>query len=219
MNFIEDVEENQTGTEMMQDNFLKATLKSPLHVLAESHHKQKKHECELPMEASATAADATQEMVVIDIEDDDLELATAGSSQDSTILQHIKPETIASQENLTQPSDEDSSSQIGHLQRVEMYQSIYTDENDRDERAQVDVKDIPQQLLKYDTEALNGELQVISQNSERKQHPRAQCRRLYGCIQAAASKVEDSTKDRSIQRVTRLTRLIERHPDHLGELR
>ena len=46
------------------------------------------------------------------------------------------------------------------------------------------------------------------------QYPVGQCRRLYGCIQAAASKLEDATKDRSTQRVTRLTKLIPRVPAH-----
>ena len=49
------------------------------------------------------------------------------------------------------------------------------------------------------------------------QTPSGQCRRLYGCIQAAASRLEDSTKDRSTQRVTRLTKLIQRYPDHLSK--
>ena len=47
-------------------------------------------------------------------------------------------------------------------------------------------------------------------------HPVAQCKRLYGCIQAAASKLDDSNKDRSTQRVTRLTKLIPRDPTHFG---
>ena len=51
-----------------------------------------------------------------------------------------------------------------------------------------------------------------------KQNPVAQYRRLYSCIQAAALKVEDSTKDRSTQRVKRLTRLIPRKPDCLSKL-
>jgi hypothetical protein len=46
--------------------------------------------------------------------------------------------------------------------------------------------------------------------------PSGQCRRLYGCIQAAASRLEDSNKDRSTQRVTHLTKLIHRSPDYLG---
>jgi hypothetical protein len=49
------------------------------------------------------------------------------------------------------------------------------------------------------------------------QTPGGQCRRLYSCIQAAASRLEDSTKDRSTQRVTRLTKLIQRSPKHLGK--
>lgn len=55
------------------------------------------------------------------------------------------------------------------------------------------------------------------------QHPIAQCQRLYGCIQAAASRLEDATnlkmKDRSTQRVSRLTKLIPRDPvEHIGKL-
>ena len=53
------------------------------------------------------------------------------------------------------------------------------------------------------------------------QCPIAQCQRLYGCIQAAASRLEDATnlkmKDRSTQRVSRLTKLIPRDPvKHIG---
>ena len=53
------------------------------------------------------------------------------------------------------------------------------------------------------------------------QYPIAQCQRLYGCIQAAASRLEDATnlkmKDRSTQRVSRLTKLIPRDPvEHIG---
>ena len=40
----------------------------------------------------------------------------------------------------------------------------------------------------------------------------AQCKHLHTCIQAAASKINDTTKDRSTQRVTRLTKLIPRDP-------
>ena len=57
----------------------------------------------------------------------------------------------------------------------------------------------------------------VHQNSAKGQTPGGQCRRLYGCIQAAASRLEDSTKDRSTQRVTRLTKLIQRYPDHLSK--
>jgi hypothetical protein len=54
------------------------------------------------------------------------------------------------------------------------------------------------------------------------QYPIAQCQRLYGCIQAAASRLEDATnlkmKDRSTQRVSRLTKLIPRDPvEHIGK--
>ena len=54
------------------------------------------------------------------------------------------------------------------------------------------------------------------QNPVKKQPPSGQCRRLYSCIQAAASRLEDSTKDRSTQRVASLTKLIQRYPDHLS---
>ena len=52
--------------------------------------------------------------------------------------------------------------------------------------------------------------------SVERQYPSGQCRRLYGCIQAAASRLENSSKDRSTQRVTHLTKLIQRSPDYLG---
>ena len=54
------------------------------------------------------------------------------------------------------------------------------------------------------------------------QYPIAQCQRLYGCIQAAASQLEDATnlkmKHRSTQRVSRLIKLIPRDPvEHIGK--
>jgi hypothetical protein len=62
------------------------------------------------------------------------------------------------------------------------------------------------------------EIHPIPQRSGTKQHPSGQCQRLYSCIQAAASRLEDSTKDRSTQRVTRLTKLIQRSPDILSKI-
>ena len=45
----------------------------------------------------------------------------------------------------------------------------------------------------------------------------AQCQRLYGCIQAAISRLEDATKDRSTRTVSHLTKLIPRDPvEHIG---
>ena len=61
------------------------------------------------------------------------------------------------------------------------------------------------------------EIHPTAQKSGMRQTPSGQCRRLYGCIQAAASRLEDSTKDRSTQRVTRLTKLIQRSPKHLSK--
>ena len=61
------------------------------------------------------------------------------------------------------------------------------------------------------------EIHPTAQKLGMRQTPSGQCRRLYGCIQAAASRLEDSTKDRSTQRVTRLTKLIQRSPKHLGK--
>ena len=66
---------------------------------------------------------------------------------------------------------------------------------------------------------INQEMHPTPQKSEKKQHPSGQCRRIYSCIQAAASRLEDSTKDRSTQRVTRLTKLIQRSPDHLSKIK
>ena len=70
--------------------------------------------------------------------------------------------------------------------------------------------------LAEDTSKLK-EVHLTPQKSATRQPPSGQCRRLYGCIQAAASRLEDSTKDRSTQRVTRLTKLIQRSPDHLSK--
>ena len=61
------------------------------------------------------------------------------------------------------------------------------------------------------------EIHPTAQKLGMRQTPSGQCRRLYGCIQAAASRFEDSTKDRSTQRVTHLTQLIQRSPKHLGK--
>ena len=57
---------------------------------------------------------------------------------------------------------------------------------------------------------------LIDSKSEMKHF--AQCKRLYASIQKAASKLEDSVKDRSTQRITCLTKLIPRNSvEHLGE--
>jgi hypothetical protein len=44
--------------------------------------------------------------------------------------------------------------------------------------------------------------------------PAAQCCRIHNCIQAAASKVADSSEKRTIIRVSLLTKLIPRRPPH-----
>ena len=60
-------------------------------------------------------------------------------------------------------------------------------------------------------------IHALPHKSEKRQHPSGQCRRIYSCIQAAASRLEDSTKDRSTQRVARLTKLIQKSPDHFSK--
>ena len=57
---------------------------------------------------------------------------------------------------------------------------------------------------------------LVNQKLSKRQAPSGQCRRLYSYIQAAISRLEDSTKDRTMQRVIRLTKLIQRSPDHLS---
>ena len=145
-------------------------------------------------------AEPTNEMEVIDIEEDEIEFAGSDESQDTKILQSSYRLMYSQESAGMESGDEDDNVHV--FSPDESLQ-----DNNLDTTDQLDVQE----------SALQREDQQFPE-MHRHRTPVAQCRRLYNCIQAAASRVEDLTKDRSIQRVTRLTKLIKRSPDHLGKL-
>ena len=180
-----------------------------------AHNKQdfvEQHDDENP-----TAKPASEEMLVVDIEDIDTELVSVSSPQERRVLQNIDTTFVASQENLAHAvsgliEDNDPSTNIIHPVARDVYPAVH-DANEG-EQAQDNLSKSQYMLEQVCAEHPIG---IHYGNHQIPQFQKAQCRRLYNCIQAAASKVEDLTKDRSTQRVTRLTKLIQRLPDRLGK--
>jgi hypothetical protein len=127
---------------------------------------------------------------------------------------------IAETSKVTEPSDT-----TAYQENPAHFESVGSDRDQAGHGLSPQTQDEPAGLPSVDEGVattdikLDGKFnQEIHQKSGKKKHPSGQCRRLYSCIQAAASRLEDSTKDRSTQRVTRLTKLIQRSPDHLGKI-
>ena len=110
-------------------------------------------------------------------------------------------------------------------QSIELLESVEDDDlsqDDDDVKPKLDAVNVTTKLIS-DKEVSSADIP----KSKMKPHTRggrhlhviAQCRRLHGCIQAAASMIiEDTSKDRSMQRVARLTKLIPQDPpQHLGK--
>ena len=159
-----------------------------------------------------TANPAIEELLVIDIEDSDMNLVPVSSPQERSVLQTIDTAFVATQENPAHPVSGDIRDEESPMNTVfpvsgGVYPDVLLDPHE-DEANNIISK--PQQMLKQ----MYAEDPIRSH--PRTQYLKAQCRRLYNCIQAAASKIEDLTQDRSTQRIARLTKLIQRLPDHLG---
>ena len=191
---------------------------------------QEQEDDQSPTEMTTAQNNLTNELKVIDIEDEDeMEFPTANIPRGSPVFVNTEPTVTAYQENpvyLESMNDdryqEGLSPQV--LEPVEDEQPVLTSMDDSVIQSQAILLAEPEILqvpVEMNTEeAFDQEVHPIplaTPKSAKRQPRSGQCRRLYGCIQAAASKLEDSTKDRSTQRVTRLTKLIQRSPDHLSK--
>ena len=151
-------------------------------------------------EKSTTPPPSVDDMAIIDIEDDDLEL---GMSTELHGAVNPELEQIQSSSPLHFTQEEPSADE-------DIMPATYVSVDTSKTPGLISI-----QLHTVVEEAVH--ILVMETLPEGKQLPTAQCCRLYNCIQAAASRIEDLTKDRSTQRVTRLTRLIKKHPEHLGK--
>ena len=172
----------------------------------------------------ATAINLSDDMEVIDIE---MKFPSNDIPQDGNVIQNLEPLTTAYQENPVYFESVDHERHPGlslpihelvEAEPVEAKPAALPsmDESVAQSQAVFLVEpEVPKTLIPTD---MNSESEVIPptplviQKSVKRQPRSGQCRRLYTCIQAAASRLEDSTKDRSTQRVTRLTKLIQRSP-------
>ena len=159
--------------------------------------------------STTTLPPSVDDLTIIDIEDDDLE---SGLSTDMQSAVNPEPEleqiqSLASplQDMYSFTQEEPSSAD----EDMPAYISV-----DTSETAQPGLISTQPHAI---VEEANHSTLVMETLPERKQLRTAQCCRLYNCIQAAASRIEGLTKDRSTQRVTCLTRLIKKHPKHLGK--
>ncbi len=190
---------------------------------------QNQEDGESPTDLATTQ---TNEMAVIDIEEDEMEFPSADTPQDS-LVQNTEPVVTTYQENPTYfESVGDGGYQAGlspqihepvETDVIEPTALPFMDESVTHSQAVLLVEpEVPETLMLADvnTESTSNQeiypTPLVIQKSAKRPPPSGQCRRFYTCIQAAASRLEDSTKDRSTQRVTRLTKLIQRYPDHLS---
>ena len=166
----------------------------------------------------AESVRSTGDMEVVDIEQtQDAEFVAADRSEDTSKVLGDTEHSSQAQEN----DADDLNTQIPP-DSVDMH--LYSEgDSENPPGAQIEPTSIDEIA---DSVGLEGDVS-LSEAPKLKhvtidQYPIAQCQRLYGCIQAAASRLEDATnlkmKDRSTQRVSRLTKLIPRDPvEHIGK--
>ena len=159
----------------------------------------------------AESARSSGDMEVVDIEEQvqEMEFATASRPEDSEIPGSVElfPHTQGA----------DTGALTVHISPTVEMRSDNENDSDFPPAAQIPPTG---QIITDEISGLEGDNAMDSSLSEipkpkrvtMDQCPIAQCQRLYGCIQAAASRLEDTTKDRSTQRVSRLTKLIPRDP-------
>ena len=153
-----------------------------------------------PIEISKMASKPTEEMVVVDIEGDDTEFAATGVLEEDNLIQSAGLTSLGTLDEVMESQQQYNGDQV-----VPLLPEVSKEESGKTLLPQLSV---PTSVTKTE--------ETSRHFTEKQKVYSGQCRRLHNCIQAAASKVEDSTKDRSTQRVARLTKLIERCPDHLG---
>lgn len=181
-----------------------------------------------PVRQLATVAPTSSgEMEVVDIEEqaEEMEFSVAGSLEVEPLTN--AQGTTKAQSAIEEIQQDDTSTQVP--------QAMYSDEEAHS--GEDDIKPLNPELqsvepvipglisasVEYEGDNAMDVVSLDTSEIPKKprftinHHPIAQCRRLHGCIQAAASKLEDATKDRSTQRVTHLTKLIPSDPaQHIG---
>ena len=193
------------------------------------HHQlvfQEQGDDELPTDLVTAQNNLTNKMKVInDVEEDKMEFPSANIPQGSLAVHNISTESdvAAYQEN---PVHLESADSDRHQLSPRTCEPV---EDDPAVLHSIDEIVTPSQAVLFvepevpnttDMDTEDQEIHptpLVIQNTAKQQPPSGQCRRLYGCIQAAASRLEDSTKDRSTQRVTCLTKLIQKYPDNLSK--
>ncbi len=164
----------------------------PFEPTAVAPHLQQKSEDEEPSTDLATTAQVTEITEPADVtayQDDPAHFESVGSDEDQAGVPH---------ESVVLPSVEESVTPSPAALTTEPEVVLMAADVNPEGASELEIHPTP--LKSVTRQASSG-----------------QCRRLYSCIQAAASRLEDSTKDRSTQRVTRLTKLIQRSPKHLGK--
>ena len=185
---------------------------------------------ESPTDLATTQINLNNDMEVIDIEEDEMKFSNADTPQDSPVIQNTEPLITTYQENpvyfesvssdryqagisppIHEPVESEPAAPPPVDKSVTQSQTVFLEE-----------PEVSKTLMLADVNTEHAFYQemhptpLVIQKSTKRQPQSGQCRRLYSCIQAAASRLEDFTKDRSTQRVTRLTKLIQRYPDHLS---
>ena len=150
-------------------------------------------------EKSQTSTGLVNDIAVVDIEGDDFELEM--SAEPCSAAEQNQPGLVV---DLLPEHLQESGTQIEPSEDMPMLVCV-----DDSEPAGLHRQGVAEENVSTGSSARNRHPQGLNSST-------AQCSRLYSCIQAAASRIEDLTKERSTQRVTRLMKLIKKHPDHLG---
>ena len=159
-----------------------------------------------PIDISKMASKPTEDMVVIDIEEgDDIEFAATGLLEQDNLIQSAGLISLGTLDEVVESQQHSDDQVVSLLPEVS---KLIEEESGKPL--------LPQLSAPTSVTKIEETHRHLTEKRKSKKVYSGQCRRLHSCIQAAASKVEDSTKDRSTQRVARLTKLIKRCPDHLG---
>ena len=213
---IEDEAKDYTGGHQMQPK-LQAESSSPEFLPTEQVLPEFSQQPSFPFEC--TAVGPHHQQVFQEQEDDEspTDLATAQTSENTKLDVTAYQENPAHFESVGDNGLQAGLSPLSH--ESEALPSV--DESITPSQAVLPIDPEVPKITDMKTEGTSKQkIYSTPQESAKRQPPTSsgQCRRLYGCIQAAASRLEDSTKDRSTQRVTHLTKLIQSSPDHLSKL-
>ena len=173
----------------------------------------------------AESVRSSGDMEIVDVEQtQDAEFAAADRSEDTSDVLHVGDAQHSSQVQETDAGDLTTQIPPDSIDNNEENLYQYSEgDSENPPGAQIEPTSIGEIA---DSVGLEGDVSLSEAPKPKRvtidQYPIAQCQRLYGCIQAAASRLEDATnlkmKDRSTQRISRLTKLIPRDPvEHIGK--